>query len=159
MARLKIPAIYSLELSASIAKLRTQGKTLTWICKQRGYPSLDQHYLWISKHPEYKELMIESRKEYAASIYERAVSIADTAANLTDTRLLPALRLSFDALCYGARMASPSEYSPTNQIITEAKPVESYADVLERINDDHNKRTPSPEPTPAIAIPGPDTEQ
>jgi hypothetical protein len=132
MGRPKSYIEYSAEVAGSIARLRSQGKTLLWICKQRGYPSLDQHYEWIQQFADYRELMEECRKDYASTLFESAVGIADEARSLTDVKRIPALRLAFDALSYAASRSDPARYSPTSQVVNTA--VESYVDVLQRIS-------------------------
>lgn len=142
MGRPKRVLEYSAEIAGDIARLRAEGESPRQVCSRRGMPALKQYYSWIQRYPEFAELMDQARQDYAATLFDRAVAVADEAKECQDPKRIPALRLSFDALCYAASRSDPGKYSPTSQIV-ETK-VESYADVLKRIADDIGKTKQTP---------------
>lgn len=156
MARLKNKIDYSPEIARNIAKLRASGETIQAICKRPGIWGLDQHYEYNQKHKEYSELMDQAQRDYAATLFDRATEIAEAARKCKDPKLIPALRLSFDALSYAAARADPARFSPTSQVHTTTQ-VENYADVLTRLSESKKgegpKRTPITPATPS-AHPG-----
>lgn len=75
------PSDYTPELAVKICEQLAVGNSLRTVCKADDMPSVATIFVWIQKHPEFKEQYARAKEESADALAEEILDIADEGSN------------------------------------------------------------------------------
>lgn len=79
------PSDYSADLAAAICAELAAGRSLRSVCAAAGMPSTTTFFVWLGKHPEFREQYARAKEESADALVEDMLAIADDGINDTYT--------------------------------------------------------------------------
>lgn len=102
------PVEYSLLLVDVICSYIRNGKTLAYVSRQEGMPSLDRLYHWLTVHPEFKQRVQAAKKQRTEVYYDLIIETAMSTASKEDVAIN---KLKIDTLKWAVEKTNPEEYS------------------------------------------------
>lgn len=96
----------SAAMDEQILALVAQGKTLTWIGKQVGFPPASTIYNWLARRPDFHTLYEKMQKIAGHALRDQAIDAAEE----VDPKSAYAQKVKHDIYKWGAQVANPSSY-------------------------------------------------
>jgi hypothetical protein len=138
------PCGFTERRGAQICDQLSQGKSLTQICDQPGYPDRGTVRRWIAARPDFRTAYEASRLAWADELFEQIVTLADQAreiAEAADARegnsnaAIAALREEIRAKMWVCARLRPDKYGdrttlagdPENPLIPQSDPTDPRA--------------------------------
>lgn len=75
------PSGYNQEIAAKICERLATGKSLRTVCLDPDMPAMGTVFVWMGKHPEFKEQYAHAKEESADALAEEMFDISDDGSN------------------------------------------------------------------------------
>lgn len=109
------PTNYSQEIAAKVISDLVEGKTIRAMCAQSDRPGINTFYIWLNRHPAFREQVARARTMQAHQYADKALAAPDEAlaslkGDKSDNARVQAYRLKADILRWRAGVQN-QEYS------------------------------------------------
>lgn len=127
--------IYSPELFARMMEHVMKGKTISQICKFKGYPQAFNFYKWLERNEDLRLQYNHAKKCRADALHDKALAIADKDIGKDEA---PGERLKADILMWGAEVNNPDIYGKRTKVTGDANaPIAFIIDTgIRRVGDE-----------------------
>lgn len=102
---------YSSDFADLVCQLVREGMTLTKVCKMKGFPSYNTVCYWKGRHQEFKEMLVQAKKDRAEVYHDKMIDIAQEATEgKIDKDSVSAMRLASECFEKAAASGDSAQY-------------------------------------------------